>query len=130
MTARTTDRLDADRAFVARAMPRNTIETWNDSLETAIWYYRIDNELGTTFEFASFFDGALYQTAIIEPVGMEAELTSRAGAHAPHLFSNGFLCLGHGGGTQTLPECWAKTGMWAYHVAAFLRTGEWLFLNQ
>jgi hypothetical protein len=123
-------RLETDRALVRTKFPRATREQWNDRLGTPVWYYRIDNELGTVFDFASFFDGALYRTALVSPAGLEEELLRRAGGHKAHMFEDGYVCLGTLVGTQTLAECWSKTGMWAYNVAAFLRTGEWMFLNR
>ncbi len=83
------------------------------------------------FEFATFFDGAQYQSVLVRPEGLEREVVGRHGGHWPHMFSDGYVCLAeNGGGAGSLEEAFAKTAMWAYHMAAFLQTQDWLFLNR
>ncbi len=130
-TASAESRLQRDRAVVRSKFPPGTKERKLDSWGTTAWFYKIDNELGCVFEFATFFDGAQYQSILVRPEGLERHITEKFGGHRPHMFSDGYICLGrNGGGAASLEDAWAKTAMWAYHMAAFLNTGQWLFLNR
>ncbi len=125
-------RLERDREVVRSKLPPGTVERRLDEpWGTTAWFYEIDNELGRVFKFATFFDGAQYQSILVRPKGLERHIVDNYGAHHPHMFSDGYICLGmNGGGAATLEDAWAKTAMWAYHMAAFLSTRDWLFLNR
>ncbi len=124
-------RLARDRAVVQSKFPLDTREVLIEQSGTTAWFYTIKNELGVEFEFATFFDGVQYQSSLIKPEGLEQEIVKQHGGHYPHMFSDGYICLAeNGGGVTSLEEAYAKTAMWAYHMAAFLQTQGWLFLNR
>lgn len=118
--ANTSTRLDRDRQTVASHLPSTTREMTVDS--TLGWRYSFVNEFGEEFSMWAFFDGSLYQVALISPA-----VEGRAGAHDQHLFRDGYLCLSPRGGTGDLEGAYARSVLWANGYSAFVSTGVFPF---
>lgn len=109
-----------DRRVVAQKLPSNTKEI-NVSGVTG-WVYNITSELGDPYTMFLYNDGSLYQVKVVFP-----EVEGRYGQHDAHLFQDGSICFGDGGGLPTLEQAYAKSVLWATGFSAFLRTGNFPF---
>lgn len=113
-------RLAKDRLTVARQLPTTTREVAVQGVPG--WQYRFENEFGEVFAMWAFFDGGLYQVALVEP-----RVDARRGGHDKHLFLDGYLCLSPRGGCRTLSDAYARSVMWANGFTVYERTGKFPF---
>lgn len=114
--------LSGDRQIVATRFPRNTTEQVIGGVRG--WLYNITSALGDLYTLFAYNDGSQYQVLVVFP-----EVAGRVGAHDAHLFSNGCICFGDGGGLPTLEQAYAKSVLWTAGFSSFLRTGNFQFSN-
>ncbi|KKJ01265.1 hypothetical protein [Prochlorothrix hollandica] len=114
--------LSGDRQIVASRFPRNTTEQVIGGVRG--WLYNITSALGDLYTLFAYNDGSQYQVLVVFP-----EVAGRVGAHDAHLFSNGCICFGSGGGLPTLEQAYAKSVLWTAGFSAYVRTGNFQFSN-
>ena len=112
--------LTLDRQVVAQKLPSNTQEMQLDGITG--WLYHITTELGDPYTMFAYHDGSLYQVLVVFP-----EVAGRYNVHNAHLFSDGSICFGEGGGLPTLEQAYAKSVLWATGFSVYLRHGLFPF---
>ena len=115
---------EAERAFVARSMPRETVAyATPDGLSG--WLYPVRSALGDPYHLFTYYDGAFWQTMVVSP---EIE-KSFATAHDGHLFMNGKICLSgkFGSGAQNLATAFSRSCLWVTAAAITRKTGQFPF---
>jgi len=87
------------------------------------WVFSFHDEYGQAFTCFVFFDGSLYQVALLAPT-FDHEHGSE---HDKHLFRDGYLCLARRGGVASLADAYARTVLWANGYTVFRLTGHFPF---
>ena len=110
----------ADRQIVAQKLPNNTQEMCVSGVTG--WVYSITSELGDQYTMFAYSDGSLYQVMVLFPA-----VAGKFGQHDAHLFNDGRICFGEGGGLPTLEQAFAKSVLWATGFSSYLCTGQFPF---
>jgi hypothetical protein len=106
-------RLARDAQIVARRLPANA--EFARVQGTPGWFYSFENEFGDRYEMFIYFFGSNYQVKVIEP-----EVEGRYTPHDGHLYEDGRICFGTGGGMPTLESAYAKSVLWANGFSAYV----------
>ncbi len=110
----------SEQLVVSAYLPSGTRQVEVDGSKG--WLYEFDNEFGEHFAMWAFFDGFLYQVALISPAAESVHLQ-----HDQHLFRDGYLCLTREGGARDLQTAWSRSVLWSNGYSAFKRTGVFPF---
>jgi hypothetical protein len=111
------ERLARDDQTVRRRLPGNA--EFAMVQETPGWFYSFENEFGDRYEMFIYFNGSNYQVKVVEP-----EVEGRYTPHDGHLYEDGRICFGAGGGMPTLESAYAKSVLWANGFSAYVAARE------
>jgi hypothetical protein len=100
------ERLRRDQQVARMRLPRNAEYDVVDGYHG--WYYEFVNELGDYYTMFLYFDGSTYMVKVVVP-----EVEGRYSPHDGHLYDNGTICFGPGGGMPTLESAFAKSVLWS-----------------
>lgn len=114
--ASTAERLSREREIARIKMPAGT--AYASDGEYGGWVYHVTNEFNDTYQLFLWYDPAAsrYEVSLISP-----PLAGQVSAHGCHLFSDGRLCLRHGGGYKDMERAYARSVLWTRGASCYVR---------
>ena len=106
------ERLARDAQTVRSKLPANA--EFAQIQGTPGWFYSFTCEFGERYVMFIYFFGSNYQVRVIEP-----EVEGKYSPHDGHLYADGRICFGTGGGMPTLESAYAKSVLWANGFSAY-----------
>jgi len=111
-----------DQVTASTKMPANTRALHIGNIFG--YSYSITCTYRNPYTFFAYFDGTAYQVSLVSP-----NLEGQYGEHTAHLYNDGRLCLGEGGGMPTLESAYAKSVIWATGFSVVRAGGTFPFSN-
>ncbi|HUN35532.1 MAG TPA: hypothetical protein VMU95_26335 [Trebonia sp.] len=105
-----------ERKFAEESMPEGTIYASDGTYDG--WVYEVRNEFGDRYQLYLWWDpsNADYRVSLMEP-----SLGGSVDAHGCHLFSDGRLCLRHGGGYAEMEHAYARSVLWTRGASLYMK---------
>jgi len=105
-----------ERRFAEESMPEGTTYASDGTYDG--WVYEVRNEFGDRYQLYLWWDpaNADYRVSLIEP-----GLAGNVDAHGCHLFSDGRLCLRHGGGYAEMEHAYSRSVLWTRGASLYMK---------